>query len=407
MKSAPFPDNEEVRIRLLTELDILDTLEEQAYDDLTYIAAQICNVPIALVSLVDSDRQWFKSHYGLEARETPREIAFCAHAILTDEVLVVEDSSKDQRFHGNPLATDKPNVIFYAGAPLIMRNNLRLGTLCVIGNEPRTISEVQKASLQALARQVVSQFELRLRIKALEQLDSAKDEFISMVSHELRTPLTSINGSLSLLANNKVGILDNKQHKMVQIASRNSERLLGIVNDILVNAQLEAGKLEISRKPQEVIPIIEKAVELNRAYCEKCNCTISFKYDECVHHTMIDCDESRIIQVLTNLISNAAKVSPVNSDIEVCFVVEKNHARIEVIDHGPGIPQEQQQYIFQKFKQIESSGNKKLPGTGLGLRICKQIIELHDGVIGFESRPEEFTKFYITIALSDEQQESV
>ena len=201
MIEAAIPENEEDRLRKLYALEILDTLEEQAYDDLTKLAAEICGTPIALVSLVDSDRQWFKSHHGLDARETPREYAFCSHAILDDNIFVVEDSSKDERFVDNPLAIGEPHVKFYAGAPLIMSDNSKLGTLCVIGNEQRTITDSQKEALAALARQVVSQLELRLKVKELEILDHTKDEFISMVNHELRTPLTSIYGAVSLLRN--------------------------------------------------------------------------------------------------------------------------------------------------------------------------------------------------------------
>ncbi len=131
MISAPLPANEEDRLRCLDELQILDTLEEAAYDDLTFLAAQICDTPIALVSLVDRERQWFKSHYGLDAHETPRNLAFCAHAILTDQTLVIEDSLRDKRFFDNPLVTGAPEVKFYAGAPLILRTNLEFGTLLV------------------------------------------------------------------------------------------------------------------------------------------------------------------------------------------------------------------------------------------------------------------------------------
>lgn len=399
MKSAAIPENEKERIRKLHELCILDTFEEQAYDDLTYLAAQLCDTPIALVSLVDSERQWFKSHYGLNVRETPREVAFCSHAILSDSIFVVDDSSKDDRFYDNPLATDKPNVKFYAGAPLMMSDNIRVGTLCVIANEPRTISSAQKTALEALARQVVSQLELRLRVKELETLDSAKDEFIAMVNHELRTPLTSISGSLSLLMNNKVGPLGIKQQGMVEIAARNCDRLLCIVNDILDNAKLEAGKLDIIRKPHNLISILEKAIELNKPYCKKCNCNIVLKYKKHDNDRMINCDENRLLQVLTNLFSNAAKSSYKDGVIEVSVIIDNDNARVEVIDYGSGIPKDQQKFIFQKFKQIETSGNKKMPGTGLGLRISKYIIELHDGTIDFESSPDNYTKFYFTLVL--------
>lgn len=401
MKSAVFPENEIERIRKLDELKILDTLEEQAYDDLTLLAAQICDTPIALVSLVDTDRQWFKSHHGLDARETPRDIAFCSHAILSDDIFVVEDSRKDERFHDNPLATDKPYVIFYAGVPLVMSDNLRLGTLCVIDNKPRTISDEQKTALKALSRQVVSQLELRLRVRELEKLDSDKNEFFSMVNHELRTPLTSISGSIALLLNNQVGELNNTQQNMVEITARNSERLLNIINDILMNSALEAGKLEVIKKPQNVVKLLEKAIALNEPYCDKCKCKLVLKFNESDSNRMINCDESRILQVLTNLISNAAKVSNDKDIVEVTIVVENNKVRIEVIDHGHGIPKEQEKYIFQKFKQIETADHQKLPGTGLGLTICKKIIELHEGKIGFESYPDDYTKFYFTLALID------
>lgn len=161
MIPAPLPENEEQRLNKLYELDVMDTLEEQAYDDITHLAAQICDVPIALISLIDRDRQFLKSHYGLEANEISRELGFCPHAILTGDVMVVEDAAKDERFHDNPLVTGGPEVRFYAGAPLIMEGDLKVGTLCVVSNQPRTITPDQTRTLEVLARQVVSQLELR------------------------------------------------------------------------------------------------------------------------------------------------------------------------------------------------------------------------------------------------------
>ncbi len=400
MKHADLPENEAERLRRLDELGILDTLEEQAYDDLTHLAAQICDTPIALVSLVDRDRQWFKSHHGLDARETPRDIAFCSHAILSDEVFIVEDSSRDERFHDNPLATDAPHVKFYAGAPLVTNDRLRLGTLCVIANEPRHITLEQKNALQALARQVVSQLELRLKVKELETLDHAKDEFISMISHELRTPLTSIHGSLSLLANNTVGRLNGEQQQMMGIAARNTDRLLCIVNDILDLAKLEAGKLILERKACDPVELLEKAVELNRPYCTEHDCEIITEFDSSADPVMIEADESRLLQVLSNLISNAAKFSHDKGTIEVSLARDARQACFKVTDHGPGIPADQRQGLFQKFKQLGKPVNQKVPGTGLGLKISKRIVELHNGTIGFDSIPNEATTFYFSLPLA-------
>jgi len=398
MISAPLPDNEDERLRRLKELEILDTLEEQAYDDLTHLAAQICDTPIALVSLIDHDRQWFKSHFGLDARETPREVAFCAHAILDDDVFVVEDSDKDERFHDNPLVTEAPHVKFYAGAPLILDNNIHVGTLCVIDSKAHKMTEEQKFSLQALARQVISQLELRLKIKEMTQLDAAKDEFLAMVSHELRTPLTSIHGSLSLLIN-QTDQLPASSHQLADIAYRNSSRLLTIVNDILDLAKLEAGKFDIHPRVIDLVSVAEQAIHLNKDYCAKCHCHIKIKENTDKLPVLINGDEQRLLQVLGNLISNAAKFTTQGDTIEVSISVADNQAHLKITDHGEGLTEQQQKQLFEKFKQASTNGNHKLPGTGLGLMISKNIIELHHGEIGCESIPGQETSFYIKLPI--------
>lgn len=162
------PD-EPARLAALHNLAILDTLPEQGFDDITLLAAHICETPIALVSLVDTARQWFKSRVGLDATETPRDVAFCAHAILQpEEIFVVPDASRDARFAHNPLVTGDLSIRFYAGTPLVMPDGHALGTLCVIDRRPRDISIAQKAALAALGRQVVAQLLLREAIKELD-----------------------------------------------------------------------------------------------------------------------------------------------------------------------------------------------------------------------------------------------
>lgn len=399
MIEADLPSDEDIRLNKLYELDILDTIEEQAYDDLTKLAAEICQTPIALVSLVDKERQWFKSHHGLDARETPRDIAFCSHAILDDKVFIVEDSSKDERFFDNPLATGAPHVTFYAGAPLIMSDQRKLGTLCVISDKPKKLSASQKEALSALARQVVTQLELRLKIKELKQLDHAKDEFISMASHELRTPLTSIYGSLSLLLNDSKNPLSAKQNSLITIAYRNSERLLSLVNDILELSKIESGLLKFDNTTLNLAELLNKAFELNQAYCIKCNTKLNVSCaDECQELTVF-ADEQRLLQVLSNFISNAAKFTFDGDTVDLHLKKEGNYAVIEVVDHGPGITIEQQKLVFLKFKQLDTPVNNKLPGTGLGLNISKNIIELQNGIIGFESMPNTKTTFYFKLPL--------
>jgi GAF domain-containing protein len=166
----PIPSDEPDRLEALRRYEILDTPAEQAFDDLTLLAAHICDTPIALVSLIDANRQWFKSRVGLDFQETPRDVAFCAHAIAARETLVVPDTLADERFARNPLVVDEPKIRFYAGAPLRAAEGRCLGTICVIDRVPRQLSEPQRAALEALSRQVMAQLELRHQVAEVKRL---------------------------------------------------------------------------------------------------------------------------------------------------------------------------------------------------------------------------------------------
>ncbi|MES2823203.1 MAG: GAF domain-containing sensor histidine kinase [Pseudomonadota bacterium] len=169
MKAA-LPVNEIIRIKALHDLAILDSAREQSFDDVAQVAMQLCDVPIAVVSLVDVNRQWFKSCIGVDASETPRDVAFCAHAILApDEVLVIEDATKDNRFSDNDLVLGPPHIRFYAGAPLVTDEGLALGTLCVIDYKPRQLNSGQLDSLKALARQVMQLLRLKKTHDVMQQ----------------------------------------------------------------------------------------------------------------------------------------------------------------------------------------------------------------------------------------------
>jgi GAF domain-containing protein len=161
MKQATEPKQEAARLEALRQYNILDTPSEQAYDDFTLLASSICQVLIALISLVDAERQWFKSKIGLDVHQTARDVAFCGHIILSKRTLIIKDTSLDERFQYNPLVTSAPHIRFYAGAPLITPTGYILGSLCVIDRKPRDLSDSQKIALEALARQVVTQLELR------------------------------------------------------------------------------------------------------------------------------------------------------------------------------------------------------------------------------------------------------
>ncbi|HEX9998023.1 MAG TPA: GAF domain-containing protein, partial [Abditibacterium sp.] len=184
----PTPSNEVARLETLYQSGLLDSLPEQAYDDITLLASHICGTPIAIMSLIDSHRQWFKSIIGIEVSETPLEQSFCAHAILQPEDLfIVPDARLDPRFANNPLVIDDPTIRFYAGAPLVTSAGHALGALCVIDRTPRELTEMQKRALQALSRQVIAQVALGEQAEKMQSLN----EQLQRLS--IRDELTGVN----------------------------------------------------------------------------------------------------------------------------------------------------------------------------------------------------------------------
>lgn len=228
-----------------------------------------------------------------------------------------------------------------------------------------------------------------------KEVDRLKNEFISTVSHELRTPLTSIRGSLGLIAGGVAGPIPDRAKSMIDIAYKNSERLVRLINDILDIEKIESGKMVFNFKPIELMPLIDQAIEANRAFGAQYQ--VSFVITESVPGIRINADADRLTQVMTNLLSNAAKFSPPGSQVEISVRRVGQGVRVAVRDHGSGIPEEFKKRIFQKFAQADSSDSRQKGGTGLGLSIVKAIVEKHDGTVAFDTSEGVGTTFYFEI----------
>ena len=227
--------------------------------------------------------------------------------------------------------------------------------------------------------------------------EQMKTEFISTVSHELRTPLTSIGGALSLLVGGAAGVIPAEADRLIRIAKNNSDRLIRLINDILDLERVESGKLNIRRDPVQLASLLNAAIAENRE--------IGASYDVAFTLNAVDsgivaaADADRLMQVMTNLLSNAAKFSPSHSTVEVSIWPRGSMVRVGVSDHGPGIPEEFTERIFEKFCQIDATASRSHEGTGLGLSIVKALVEGMGGRVGFESEPGEGTTFYFDIPL--------
>ena len=390
--------NEKERLQLLESYSILDTLPETDFDNLTAIASQICNIPISLITLLDTDRQWFKSHHGLDMSETPREHAFCAHAIHdADNMFIIQDTRKDERFYDNPLVTGDPNIIFYAGVPLTNSAGLPLGTLCVIDHKPNTLNETQLKALQSLADQVMNLLELRRNkryleqaILELEQNNQELERFAYVAAHDLKSPLNNIS-SLSLLLKEDYGSkIDEEGQSLIEHIQSSSDQLRNLIDGLLDYSKstkiIHDNKIKINlEKLREYLIVL---------FSFESKCVIKLISDIKDIHA----NKTAIEQILINLVTNAIKYN--NKPItEIELIVTENEIQYKIIfkDNGSGIPKEYHKRIFQLFETLTNKDKFGQSGNGIGLATVKKLVENLGGKIHIESELGKGASFIFTI----------
>ena len=425
-----------------TELARLKSLEDygldllapdDALDRITHLACDVFSTPIALVSLIDRDRQWLKSRHGVDVTSTPREWAFCDHTIRKGAAatLVVEDATTDQTFARNPLVTGLPGVRFYMGAALKGRDGYNLGALCVIDVAPRpTPAPAKIERLRALAAMVVDVLELRRVNREIstkhiqlqssqaalrqseagyrrlaEELEDArataeaaaavKGEFLANMSHELRTPITSILG-FTRLASWQRDLSEESRGYVDRIAEA-SRALLTTVNDILDFSNLEAGKVVIRPEPVFLQSLCGATLGLFEPQARAKS--LRLRYDNaCPDGLMLAIDPDRLSQILLNLLGNAVKFTDEGQvEMRTAYAPVRRALRIEIRDTGPGIAPELIGRLFARFSRVDGSLSRARGGTGLGLAICKGLVEAMGGEIGVDSRSGQGSCFWFEI----------
>jgi signal transduction histidine kinase len=377
------PENESERLQAVRRYEILDTPADGAFERLTAIAARHFRVPISIISLVDTDRIWFKSHRGLEGvSEIGREPGLCASAILQDDVWVVEQADLDPRTLANPLVAGDFGLRFYAGAPLKTADGHRLGTICVIDHKPREITAEEAETLSDLASVVVDELELRLAARReASRLEQTRSDFVVTAAHELRTPLTAVFGAAKTLARSSDELSDLQQ-ELVRMIESQSERLNEIVERVLTAAQLDQGALPFAREildGEEVARAAIAAVGATATPGHELTLTVRPPLPK------VRADGMRLRQVLANLLENAIKYSPEGGRIELEVDSRPGRVRFHVHDEGIGVALADQTRIFDKFVRVDPMLTSGIAGTGLGLHIARSFVEHMGGALSVSS----------------------
>jgi signal transduction histidine kinase len=396
--SLPLQINEEERLAALESYNILDTGEEQDFDELTFLASAICNTPIALISLVDANRQWFKSHKGLAARETPVEQSFCAHAIASyDDIMIVDNAKEDERFADNPLVTGETNITFYAGVPLVNEDGYALGSLCVIDHHKRALTDNQASALKIIAKQVVDKLELRRKIAMLEKFNQEiRDsnvfiqKFASTAAHDIKNPLSSILLTSQALQIRVGKLGDEGCQRLIDLNITATKNLIVLLDEMLAYSK-KPSLLLSEKKDINLTDLLSKIRNL-----------ISIPANFQIHlppanHT-INISVVAIEQIFINLFTNAIRYNDKELGIiRVVFSEDEDFYRFEIEDNGIGIAEQYHNKIFNNNFTLKITDRYNQKGSGIGLSTVKELLTALKGTIHLKSEVGTGTTFFISI----------
>ncbi len=398
MQEPTIPKNEKERLQALQSYDLLNQERHSEFDEIVRLAAFICDTPISLISVVGVDEQRFIGNHGLPVNSTARSVSFCAHAINDiNQPLIVEDITKDERFNDNPLVKGAPNISFYAGFPLYTSDDYGIGTLCVIDNKPKVLSEDQKRGLQILSKQVIRLFELRKSIKeaaikeeTLQQAVDGLEEYTAIVAHDLKTSLRNIEISTELLVKKKPENLDAACQEYLDTIQNETSDSIRFINDIL-----KYSKSVYSFNESKTL------VNMNKLLVDICNkLNIPTHFDISIDRELpvLYTSYTAIQHIFENLIQNSVKYMDKDQpSIAINFILAEKYYVFKVIDNGSGIPKARQKQIFQIFNRAQREESKN--SHGIGLASVNRLISLLGGIIQVESEEGKGSCFIVYIPI--------
>ncbi|MFK4002149.1 ATP-binding protein [Psychrobacter namhaensis] len=435
--SYPVAVDEEERINKLRKYRVLNNNDEPAFERLIALAKLFFDTPVVAISFMDEDTQYLKSALGLDGVcQTTREIAICNYTVLSNEVFIVPDLAQDSRFSQNPLVTSSPYLRFYAGAPIILHENNkshRLGSLCVMDMKPNHHFDDQQAQVLAqFAMMAADALQLQDKQREAKHANEMKSDFLANMSHEIRTPMNGIIGMVEMLGETT---LSTEQQEYVDNIKVSNEHLMAIINGILDLSKVESGKMTIDSVPVNLSALCNEVVSLFAVKARQRGLILDYHYTESLS-TYVQGDPVRLKQILANLVNNAIKFTREGGRVSIdvkhvpnCHCNDHNDQRskeyeftsaqksssgkvtttsvpnetmtlcIEVTDTGVGIKAESLEAIFDAYDQANKFTHRLYGGTGLGLSVCKSLVDLMGGYIDVDSKVGVGTTFSVLLPL--------
>ena len=434
--SYPIAIDEVERINKLKKYQVLNNNEEPSFARLTELVKLFFNMPVVTITFMDENTQYLKSVHGLGGVcTTTRKVAICNYTVLSNNVFVVPDLTKDSRFNQNPLVTDWPKIQFYAGAPIIMHEDgktYRLGSLCLMDMQPHhDFTDKQADLLAQFAMMAADALQLQEQQRNAKYANEMKSSFLANMSHEIRTPMNGIIGMVEMLSDTMLSV---EQREYIENIKVSNEHLLAIINGILDLSKVEAGKMTIDSIPMNLSSLCNEVVSLFAIKARQRGLVLDYHYTESLS-PYIKGDPVRLKQVMANLVNNAIKFTREGGRVTIdvkhmednpcldnkdCdhgketqnsvpdFTIDAKNSTtihqdmtlcIEITDTGVGIKSESLEAIFDAYDQANKYTHRLYGGTGLGLSVCKSLVELMGGYIEVDSEVGVGTTFRVLLPL--------